>query len=251
MHSLARTACALGAALAAVSCDDRPHPWAGNDGPAAVLTAPPPGPSGEPIGQADDGPATTSAPAAPAGDASAPPVADPTAAPEPVPASTHEITPGGGWVSCAEGLTLSGDPLKDVTRLGLVCGPANGMRRKTQQAIVGVVGEHEPPVVAQLRVARGACYRIFAVADAQVSELDVTVRSSRDVAVAGDHTPGRRAIVQADRPFCTFADDIFSLEVSALHGNGRFAAEVWSLGERRRKGEAAEGPADEGPIDKP
>ena len=62
---------------------------------------------------------------------------------------------------------------------------------------------------------------------------------------------GRLAIVQADRPFCTFGDDVFTLEVAARQGSGRFAAEVWSLGEPRRKGERAAGPADEGPIDKP
>lgn len=161
------------------------------------------------------------------------------------------VTPGGGWVKCHEGLSLSGDPVKDVTRIGLLCGPSNGMRRKTKQAIVGLVGEHEPPVVTSIQSARGACYRIFAAADAQVSELDVTVRSSRDVGVAADHGAGRLAIVQPDRPFCTFADETFTVEVSARRGSGRFAAEVWALGEPRRRRDSTEPLLDEPPLDKP
>src|SRR5437762_532027 len=90
----------------------------------------------------------------------------------------------------------------------------------------------------------GAKRRRRGAASAEVAELDITVRSSRDVAVAADHGTGRLAVVQPDRPFCTFADDVFSVEVSAKRGSGRFAAEVWSLGEPRKKGDAAETPQD-------
>ena len=148
-------------------------------------------------------------------------------------------------------MSLSGDPLKDVTRIGLLCGPSNGLRRKTAQAIVGVIGERDPPVVAELRVARGACYRVIGVSDEGAEELDVTVRSSRDVAVAADHSKGRLAIVQPDRPFCTFADDVFSIDFTARRGSGRFAAEVWAIGEPRRRGGPIEAPADERPMDDP
>lgn len=261
----------MGAALA-LGCDEKPRPWSRGDGPPAVLAprgdgaagslgagGAPDEPSGEPGSVAPSssvaavGSAPPSAAASAAGDAAAAGSASATGAqdlsadegPEP------RVKPGGGWVKCHEGLTLSGDPLKDVTRLGLLCGPSNGMRRKTRQAIVGLVGEREPPVVATIHVARGACYRVFAAADAEVGELDVKVRSSRDVGVAADHGKGRLAIVQPDRPFCTFADEAFTVEVSARRGGGRFAAEVWSLGEPRKRGDPGESPQDEPPIDKP
>lgn len=237
------TGCALGAALFAGGCDDGARPWASGDGPPAVLAPPRPGDSSaatETSGEGETPPFVAE---------SAPSVA--LEAPAEARPQGPAVSPGGGWVTCAQGLVLSGDPLKDVTRLTLLCGPSNGMRRKARQAIVGLIGEHEPAVAAQLRVARGACYRVFAVAGAEVADLDVTVRSSRGVAVAADHSPGRLAIVQADRPFCTFADDIFTVEVSARRGAGRFAAEAWSLGERRKIGETLEMPADEPPLDTP
>lgn len=271
-------------AIAAGGCDARERPWSGRDGPAAVLAPPAPGGTGEIV--EIDRPATSEATTATAtatarGDTdtdTGAPEADPGLLPSPGrPAGSgvasagaaasiallpgaealpeiapgRAITPGGGWVRCYEGLTLSGDPLKDVTRLGLVCGPSNGLRRKTRQAIVGILAVGEPPVAQQLRVARGACYRVLAVADAGIGELDVTVRSSRDVAVAADHASGRVAIAQPDRPFCTFADDLFSVDFAARRGSGRFAAEVWSLGEPRRRGEPADEPPDERPIDEP
>ncbi len=269
----------FGVAILAGGCDARERPWSGREGPAAVLAPPAPGGTGEIVeidrpapseitiataqgdtaatGATGGDPGLLPSPAGPPGSGAASgaqassvallPGAE--ALPEVAPG--RAITPGGGWVRCHEGLTLSGDPLKDVTRLGLVCGPSNGLRRKTRQAIVGILAEGEPPVAQQLRVARGACYRVIAVADAGILELDVTVRSSRDVAVAADHSPGRLAIAQPDRPFCTFADDLFSVDFSARRGSGRFAAEVWSIGEPRRRGEPADSPPDERPIDDP
>ena len=235
-----------------VACEERARPWGGEGAP--VVLAPPappaPGASGE-RREADAGDADAAGGTGDE-DAGADASGGPGAGGE-VPAEVGgpRVTPGGLWVRCLEGLALSGDPLKDVTRIGLVCGPSNGMRRKTRQALVGVIGENDPPVTATVRVARGACYRAFAVADAQVGELEVTFRSSREVTVARDHGAGRLAVVQPDRPFCSLADDALTMEVKALRGSGRFAAEVWSLGERRKKGDGADAPADEAPMGEP
>jgi hypothetical protein len=263
MPICARVSCGLVLAASLAGCEERSRPW-GGEGPPVVLAPPPPGQAGDAQDQdAADGTAGTGAGsaggaanngagAADAGaDAStngAPPPGD---GPREADPDAPPVTPGGLWARCQEGFTLSGDPLKDVTRLGLLCGPSNGMRRKSRQALVGVIAETEPPVTAPVRVARGACYRAFAVADAQVGELEVTFRSSRDATVARDHGTGRLAVVQPDRPFCSLADDVLTMEVKARRGSGWFAAEVWSLGERRKKGDAADAPADEAPLSEP
>jgi hypothetical protein len=233
-------------------CEDKPRPWSQGDGPPVVLAPR----SGEMAGEQGEGGRDASA--GPGG-ATAP---SPSSAPDastaqaiedapPDEAPGRRPVPGGPWVKCHEGFSLSGDPVRDVTRLGLLCGPSNGMRRKTRQAIVGLAGEHEPPVVTTIRASRGACYRIFAAADAEVRELDVTVRSARDVGVAADHGAGRLAIVQPDRPFCTPADEPFTVEIAARRGSGRFAAEVWAIGEPLRSRDPMESPPDEPPIDRP
>ena len=76
---------------------------------------------------------------------------------------------------------------------------------------------------------RGECYRVFAVADATVTDLDVTVHSSRGAPVAADHGEDAWPIVQPDRPFCPLEKDVYTLEIAAHRGHGRFAAEVWVL----------------------
>lgn len=215
------------ASLAAACDEPRRRPWdqASDGAPPPVLTASPSSflsptsslaASGAP---ASSSAATTGSSAEPA--ASGAPLLEPVAE-TPVPV-------GGPWVRCYGNFRVSGDPLKDVTRLGLLCGPENGMKRFSQQAIVGSVIEGHPGVTETLEARRGECYRIFAVAERTVSDLDVTVRSSREMAIAADHGEDAWPIVQPDRPFCVLEDDALRVEIAARRGQGRFAAEIWVL----------------------
>jgi hypothetical protein len=119
--------------------------------------------------------------------------------------------------------------VKDVTRLSLLCGPENGMRRLSKKPLEGTVTEGGPPVTDSFEARRGECYRVFAVAEPGVADLDVVVRSSRGAAIAADHGEDAWPIVQPDRPFCPLEDDRYAVEVTAHRGAGRFAAEVWVL----------------------
>ncbi|MCK6590486.1 MAG: hypothetical protein HUU21_28445 [Polyangiaceae bacterium] len=203
----------LGIALPAIGCDSPPRrPWEQPAGEAtpAVLAPPPPKPSTSSAGDPPaPGPSETSV------------LAD-----EPV---FPPVRVGGPWVRCYGSFRVSGEPLRDVTRLGLLCGPENGMRRLSAQAMVGSVAEGQPPVVETFSSKRGECYRIFAVAEAQVGDLDVAVKSSRDAVIAADHGEDAWPIVQPDRPFCVLEDDTLRIEISARRGQGRFAAELWGL----------------------
>lgn len=136
---------------------------------------------------------------------------------------------GGPWVRCYGGFHPAGDPVKDVTRLSLLCGPVNGMKRLSSSPLEGAVVAGGPAVADGFEARRGECYRIFAVAEAGVADLDVVVRSSRGAAIAADHGEDPWPIVQPDRPFCALEDDHYTVEISAKRGSGRFAAEVWAL----------------------
>ncbi len=136
---------------------------------------------------------------------------------------------GGPWVRCYGGFHPAGDPLKDVTRLAILCGPENGMKRLSTRALEGVVNAGAAAVSEAFDARRGECFRIFAVAEPSVADLDVVVRSSRGAPIAADHGEDAWPIVQPDRPFCALEDDRYTFEVSARKGSGRFAAEVWVL----------------------
>jgi hypothetical protein len=136
---------------------------------------------------------------------------------------------GGPWVRCYGGFHPSGDPVKDVTRLSLLCGPENGMKRLSKKPLEGTVSAGGPSVIESFEARRGECYRVFAVAEAGVADLDVVLRSSRGSAIAADHGEDAWPIVQPDRPVCALEDDRVGVEVSAKRGSGRFAAEIWVL----------------------
>jgi hypothetical protein len=108
------------------------------------------------------------------------------------------------------------------------------MKRLSPQTIVGSVAEGQPGVSEVLEARRGECYRVFAVAEPTVTDLDVTVNSSHDMTVAADHGEDSWPIVQPDRPFCLLSDDALRVEVSAKRGQGRFAAEIWVLAAPKR-----------------
>lgn len=156
-------------------------------------------------------------------------VASGSAAPELLEMPAPVVRVGGPWVRCYGGFHPQGDPVKDVTRLSILCGPENGMRRLSKKPLQGSVTEGGTAVSERFEARRGECYRVFAVAEPQVNDLDVVVRSSRGAAVAADHGEDAWPIVQPDRPFCPLEDDRYTFEVSARRGSGRFAAEVWVL----------------------
>jgi hypothetical protein len=209
------------AALAALSgCQQKSHPWEqqGDSAPAPF----------EPVRAGGGLAARDSGADADAGVTGQPGMMD-AGADMAVEEAVSPVRVGGPWVQCYGHFKPSGDPLKDVTRLGLLCGPANGMRRLEPEPFEGAVAAGQLPVTRTLAGKRGECYRIFAVAESSVIDLDIQVLSSRNVGIAADHNEDTWPIVQADRPFGPLADDALTVELSTRRGGGRFAAEVWVL----------------------
>jgi hypothetical protein len=142
-----------------------------------------------------------------------------------------ESLSGRPFVRCAEGFVSSGDPLRDVTKLGVACGPSTGMTA-LGDATEGAIAEGGAELVVPLGLVDGRCYRVFAAAESSVSELDAEIVSSRGVALGRDHTEGRVAVVQPDRAMCALAADDASVVVRAKKGVGRAAAWIWSVDSR-------------------
>jgi hypothetical protein len=136
---------------------------------------------------------------------------------------------GGSWVSCYGGFAPGAEPLADVTRLGLLCGPINGMRRVGGMQGTIRAGPRPPKPQHDFKVATGACYRVFAVAADPVVDLDVTVLSSRGSRLVSDNSEDRWPIVEPERPFCSFEDDVFGITLESKSGSGNYALEVWML----------------------
>src|SRR5258707_1303124 len=77
---------------------------------------------------------------------------------------------GGSWVTCYGNYRPSSTPERDVTRLGILCGPANGMK------LVGATlsAEASENLAEHPFDARpGECFRVFAVAGTSLPDLAV------------------------------------------------------------------------------
>jgi len=146
----------------------------------------------------------------------------------------HDLDPprvsrvGGMWVSCYGRFHTSGKPAADVTRLAMLCGPENGMKRASEllrgNVVDGGTASRHP-----FEAKRGECYRIFSASGGDIGDLDINVNSSRGSRLAADDTHDNWPLVEPDRPFCTFDDDTFAIEVSSKKGSGPYALEVWKL----------------------
>ena len=155
-----------------------------------------------------------------------------------LPSLSAKTRVGGLWVRCYASFRPSSTARRDVHRLGLMCGPPNGMQRHGATfegtAAVPPPGQSGPVTVGlhKMKARSGECYRVFAVADG-VDDLDVRVLSSRGSRLAEDQTDDRWPIVDPDRPFCTFEDDKFTIEVTTPKGSAHYALQVWRLPPKR------------------
>src|ERR1044071_2703678 len=91
---------------------------------------------------------------------------------------------GGSWVACYGNYRPTSTPERDVTRLGLLCGPANGMM-PVGSTVTGEATENGTQHPFDVRA--GECFRIFAVAEPSAADLAVEVRDPKGVPVASDH----------------------------------------------------------------
>ena len=221
-------------ALALSSGCERSHPWSGQpDG--GVIDESSPFLPGRPRADAGSVPPLGSSPLDSSSSGSAPLGQAPLASSEPAAGGSLDLpapSPVGGlWVSCRDGFRLSGEPLRDVTRLGLMCGPVNGMTA-LGDPLEGELSAGGGTATHPLAARAGACYRIFAIAGDGIVDLRLAVRSSRGTRLAADELHGRVAVADPERPFCTFEDDQFEIRVAAGASAGRYALQIWQLARR-------------------
>jgi hypothetical protein len=146
----------------------------------------------------------------------------------PPPAGARAAPTGGNWRKCHANFQPRDQPELDVLRLGVLCGPSNGMRKvseaKQAQVADGGAGQEH-----RWRAQAGDCYRIFAVGEPGIEDLDVEVFAPNGARVALDTSDDRWPIVNPDGPFCVFEEGDYRAVVRAQRGSGRYAVEIWRL----------------------
>lgn len=113
-----------------------------------------------------------------------------------------------------------------MTRLGLMCGPVNGMIQHGATRRGKLKSE---PSRHRFAAKQGECFRVFAVASEGIANLDVRIVSARGTLLHKDRSHHRWPVVEATRPFCSFADDTFGIEIIGAAAGGSYALQVWKL----------------------
>jgi hypothetical protein len=111
--------------------------------------------------------------------------------------------------------------------MGRLCGVKNNQRPLTPVRM-GQQSEHD--AVERFTFTAGGpgkCYRIFAMGETGVRDLDVQVVGPNGDALASDNSKDPHAVVPAREPLCLDKQGIYTVEVSVFRGSGRFAVQVW------------------------
>jgi hypothetical protein len=144
-------------------------------------------------------------------------------------ASARPAPVGGDWLRCYASFQPRTQPRLDVARLGLSCGPVNGMKKLADPVEAEVAGDAGPGRQHTFVAQAGDCYRIFAVAGPGVEDLDVEVFAPDGRRVARDTGDDRWPIVNPDGPFCVFDPGEHRAVVTAPRTGGSYAVQIWRL----------------------
>jgi hypothetical protein len=133
---------------------------------------------------------------------------------------------GGPWQNCYANYRPTTNPMRDVTRLGLLCGPANGMRQSGSVS----AGEVDDKSVEQgIDLKAGDCLRAFAVVDAKVDDFDLEVLDPSGEPLASDRARDRWSVVDREGAICVASAGKYSVRLRPRKGKGAYALTVWRL----------------------
>ncbi len=134
---------------------------------------------------------------------------------------------GGPWVSCYATFQPTGDARADLGRLAAGCGRPTGLAPITPVRTGEAQGREDPVERFTFQARGGRCYRFFAVASAEVGDLDVAVLGPDGRLAANDVSRDKWPVVPARGPLCVDDDGVYTIEVAVAEGTGSYALEVW------------------------
>lgn len=134
---------------------------------------------------------------------------------------------GGVWAGCFESFTPAGSARGDLARLTRSCGPTGGMRAVTPVTVAKQTDKDPVDRYTFYVPKAGACYRVYAVGDRSVQDLDLLVRGPSGDDVAADVSHDAFPVLPPTGPLCFDTAGLYQLEVSVYSGGGEYAVQVW------------------------
>lgn len=130
------------------------------------------------------------------------------------------------WSACYKDFQPSADPVSDLDRLGFTCGAPRGYAAASP-IHTGSQKAEDPAERLSFRARKGRCYRLFAVGDATVRDLDVSILAQDGRLVAADVSKDPWSVVPPRAPWCPDEEGPFAVDISVADGQGSYALGVW------------------------
>jgi len=130
------------------------------------------------------------------------------------------------WTSCYKDFQPTEAPVSDLDRLGFSCGAPRGYS-SVAPVHTGSQKAEDPAERLVFRAKKGRCYRLFAIGDAGVRDLDVAVIARDGRLVAADLSKDPWSVVPPRGPWCADEEGPFAIDISVGEGQGAYALGVW------------------------
>jgi hypothetical protein len=131
------------------------------------------------------------------------------------------------WSACATGHRAGTDPVRSIERLGLLCGPSNGMVQQPPRS-EGPLSESGDEGTFEWRGRVGRCYRLVVAATA-VADLEVELIGPDGSSVDLVNSDASWALVPATGALCVAREGGYAAKVRTHGGSGRYALDLWRL----------------------
>ncbi len=130
--------------------------------------------------------------------------------------------------NCFVGVTRTWDPEVDLRAVTARCGQPLGLE-PLGAPIVAQLAQGQPMHKYGASLEAGACYRIFAISDRGIEDLDTGLKAPDGSWVSKDILEDNFPILNGDGPFCVQQSGQYQLLVSVAKGSGKYAVQMWKV----------------------
>jgi hypothetical protein len=131
--------------------------------------------------------------------------------------------------ACWQEVGLTGEHAKDYESLLAKCGSPTGLLEYVKPAAGKVHHQHDVRDTFQVKLHGGLCYRIFAVSDGTIADLDILITTTSNSIIGDDKVKGPVAIIHGDQPWCMDDDTEYQFHVEVDGpGSGGYMFGIWA-----------------------
>jgi len=132
------------------------------------------------------------------------------------------------WAAChATYVAVSKDLVAESLRAGKGCEAVTKMHPILKPE-KGTQSDRNPSQEVKFEGKAGTCYRVYAMADAGIKDLDLLLKDSTGAVAAEDSTDDSSPVLAEDGAICFSELDDVTLVVSVGAGKGSWALQIWS-----------------------